>query len=101
MPQGHNRILKHQHTNNSMFLNSMDKFMYVIALIAPVMTIPQLIDVLQGNTKGVSPLTWGAYAFVSALWCIYGIFHKDKPLILTQFLLLILDGAIFFIVLIG
>ena len=68
--------------------------MYIIALIAPVMTIPQLLGVLGGHTAGVSLLTWGSYACVSMLWFFYGALHKDKPLMLTQFLLLMLDGTI-------
>ncbi len=73
----------------------MDDLMYVVALIAPVMTIPQLLQIWNHKgTQGVSLLTWGSYASVSGLWLIYGIVHKEKPFILTQFLLLILDSLI-------
>jgi uncharacterized protein with PQ loop repeat len=73
----------------------MDDLMYVVALIAPVMTIPQLLQIWNHKgTQGVSLLTWGAYALVSGLWLIYGIVHNEKPFILTQFLLLILDSLI-------
>lgn len=83
----------HKHTDLVRFF---DKTMYGIALIAPVMTIPQLYQVwILKQTQGVSLLTWGSYAGVSALWFAYGMLHKDKPLMLTQFLLLLLDGAIF------
>lgn len=93
MAQGHHHITKHTHASKSL-LKTMDKCMYIIALIAPIMTIPQLIDVFHGHVAGVSLLTWGAYAVVSGLWFLYGILHKDKPLMLTQFLLLLLDSAI-------
>lgn len=99
MTQGHHHIKKHTHKRENNLIILMDKLMYVIALIAPVMTIPQLVGVMNHHVAGVSLATWGAYAFVSALWLLYGILHKDKPLILTQFLLLILDGAIVIFVL--
>ena len=99
MAQGHHHILKHKHIKPNPFLYFMDRGMYIIALIAPIMTIPQLIDVFHGHVQGVSLLTWGAYAVVSGLWLVYGFFHKDKPLMLTQFLLLVLDGSIVFFVL--
>ncbi|HEX7042466.1 MAG TPA: SemiSWEET family transporter [Patescibacteria group bacterium] len=73
-----------------------DKVMYFVATIAPIMTIPQLYRVwVLRQTQGVSLLTWGGYAVVSGLWLIYAFIHKDKPIMLTNFLLLILDAAIF------
>lgn len=87
----HHIVKKHQKHSPHLF----DHLMYGIALIAPVMTLPQLYQVwVFRQTKGVSLLTWGAYAIVSGLWLAYGIHHKDKPLILTQCLLLLLDTGI-------
>lgn len=74
---------------------TMDHFMYFIALIAPIMTIPQLTQVwVDKSVHGISIWTWGAYAFVSALWLVYGAIHKEKPMMLTQALLLVLDSSI-------
>lgn len=84
-----------KNSNHSAKARVMDDLMYVVALIAPIMTIPQLLQIwTQKSTQGVSITTWGAYALVSGLWLIYGIVHKEKPFILTQFLLLILDSLI-------
>lgn len=72
-----------------------DKVIYLIALIAPLMTIPQMMDVWFGRkVDGVSLATWSAYAGVSALWIIYGLYHKEKPVILTNLLLFLFDTAI-------
>ncbi len=72
-----------------------DKLIYLIAIAAPLMTIPQLLEVwTQRKTQGVSLLTWGAYAAVSFLWVVYGLFHKEKPIILTNLLLFLLDFSI-------
>ncbi len=72
-----------------------DTFIYPLALAGPIMTVPQLLDVwTQRKVKEVSIVTWGAYAIVSFFWVIYGMFHKEKPIIITNFLLFILDTSI-------
>ena len=45
--------------------NLIDDFIYPIALIAPIMTIPQIFTIwVNHENNGVSIPTWGAYAFV-------------------------------------
>ena len=70
----------------------MDKLIYVVAIVGPIMTIPQVTKIwIDKNAAGVSIITWLAYAIASLFWVIYGIMHKEKPIILTSVLLLILD----------
>lgn len=47
-----------------------------------------------GNISGVSLHTWAAYAIVSAVWFVYGISHKEKPIVISGFSLFILDSII-------
>ena len=100
MGQGQYRTHLRNHANkkkdsHGVKARFMDDLMYVVAIIAPVMTIPQLMQVwVRKQSQGVSLLTWGAYAGVSVLWLIYAIIHKEKPVILSQFLMLILDFLI-------
>lgn len=73
----------------------LDKLIYLIALIAPIMTLPQILEIwMTHRTQGISLLTWGAYAGVSALWICYGLQHEEKPIILTNLLLFIFDTTI-------
>ncbi len=73
----------------------LDKLIYPIALIAPVMTIPQIVEVwTQRGVQGVSLLTWSAYTAVSVFWIIYGLQHKEKPIILANLLSFIFDASI-------
>jgi uncharacterized protein with PQ loop repeat len=75
--------------------NAIDKFMYGVALIAPFMTIPQLIRVWSSdNIEGISLITWGGFACVSVMWFIYALKHNEKPLMLTHFLLFVLNVSI-------
>lgn len=95
MAQGHHYIKRHKHSPRNAFFTSFDKFMYIVAFIAPVMTIPQFLDVwVHHQTQGVSLATWSAYALGSALWLVYGALHKDKILVLGNILIVGLDAAI-------
>lgn len=83
------------HKKNNSPKHFIDKLIYPIAVIAPIMTIPQLVQIIVSKkVQGISITTWGAYATVSALWVIYGLIHKEKPIILTNVLLFILDFLI-------
>lgn len=69
--------------------------MYILPLLAPIMTLPQLMDVWQNHQKAsVSVVTWGTYTILSGIWMLYGVLHKEKQLILVNLLLLFIDGAI-------
>ena len=69
--------------------------MYVIPLLSPVMTVPQLMEVWQHHQKAsISLTTWIAFTFLSVFWLFYGVIHKEKQIILVNFFNIFLDGAI-------
>jgi uncharacterized protein with PQ loop repeat len=62
-----------------------DKFMYLVGLFAPLMTVPQILKIwYYQDADGVSWLSWGGYMIGSLFWFIYGILHKEKPLIICN-----------------
>lgn len=62
-----------------------DRFMYVIGMGAPLMTVPQIIKIwYYQDAGGVSSLSWAGYAIGSFCWLIYGIVHNEKPLIFAN-----------------
>lgn len=70
----------------------LDKAIYFIAVFGPVMTIPQVLRIWRGkNATGVSVVSWSAYLFVAAFWLLYGIVHKEKPIIFTNILWIIFE----------
>ena len=70
----------------------MDKLIYFVALVGPIMTLPQVIKIwIEKNAAGISIITWFAYAVTSVFWIIYGLMHKEKPIIFTSVLLLLLN----------
>lgn len=69
-----------------------DTLIYFGGIIGPVMTVPQLYKIWSTkNATGVSFISWAAYAIGSAFWVWYGITHKQKPLIITYGLFLIIE----------
>ena len=72
--------------------NFMDRMIYVVGVFGPIMTIPQLSKIwIEQNAAGVSAISWTAYLIAAIFWLIYGIMHKETPIILTYSLWIILE----------
>lgn len=56
------------------------------------MTIPQLTKIwVEKNASGVSAVSWGAYLVTAIFWLLYGILHKEKPIIFTYSAWIVLE----------
>jgi uncharacterized protein with PQ loop repeat len=70
----------------------MDKAVLGVGVIGPIMTIPQIIKIyFYRNASGVSVISWATYLLCALVWFNYGILHKDKAIMLTYALWIILD----------
>ncbi|MBT4650943.1 hypothetical protein HOC13_00270 [Candidatus Woesearchaeota archaeon] len=90
----HKRKRKHQKLENFPHPNKgvrlLDKFILVIALLGPVMNVPQVFKIFYyQNPSGVSALTFTLLAVLNIPWLAYGFVHKEKPIILSSALWLI------------
>ena len=75
--------------------NTMDKMIYIVGLSGPVMSIPQLFNIwIDKNTSGVSRITWVAFLIIAMFWLMYGILHREKPIIMTYTGWIIMDALI-------
>ena len=76
--------------------NIMDKWIYGIALIWPLLTIPQVWMIWgKQSADSISLFTWGAYVLSAILWLTYGIIHKEKAIIFANILWMIVNIAVF------
>lgn len=67
------------------YIHWLDRFMLVIAVVGPLSDIPQIHRIYTTqNAAGVSLLTFIFYTAVSVLWLIYGLAHRQKPIILSS-----------------
>ena len=72
-----------------------DKGIYVIAALGPLSAFDQVWQIwATGNKSGVSLVMWLSWIPGAIFWLTYGLLHRDKPIILTQTLWLIMQIAI-------
>ncbi|HVW82515.1 MAG TPA: hypothetical protein VHC68_01025 [Candidatus Paceibacterota bacterium] len=73
----------------------LDYVIYVAAIAQPLALVPQALLVLDdGSASGASPLTWGLLGIIGIMWVFYGIVHKEKPIVLSNTLSVVLDFTI-------
>lgn len=78
------------------FKRFMDKFIYVVAICGPLVSIPQAFQIWYfKNAAGVSYFTWLGFFLGAIFWLIYGLMHKEKPIIIANILWIIIDLVIF------
>jgi len=69
-----------------------DKLVYAARIAAPILTVPQVLKIWIGKSAaGVSALTWGTYTITAVIWLAYGIAHKNKPIIISYGLWIVLE----------
>jgi uncharacterized protein with PQ loop repeat len=60
-------------------------FLYILALIGPIMTIPQAFLIWSTQSSvGVSLMSWGTYLLLSVFWLFHGLKIQDKLLIINN-----------------
>ena len=75
---------KSKKISNKKFIKYLDKFLMVVAITGPLMDLPQIFKIYYfKNAAGVSLLSWTLYAIFDIPWIIYGIVHKDKPIVVA------------------
>lgn len=63
---------------------SLDKLAYFTGLLMPIITLPQLFEVIiQHKTQGVSLVSWSFYMLGSLLFAYYGLRRKIKVMAIT------------------
>jgi uncharacterized protein with PQ loop repeat len=88
-------ILKEKFPPPNLGVNFLDKLVYLVAIVTPFATLPQIYTIWwEKKADGVSLLTWSLYIILGIPMFIYCWVHKEKPLILMYFLLLIVNGLV-------
>ena len=72
-----------------------DRLTYMVAIIEPVITIPQVYIIFHDRTaEGIALSSWVGYQLFTLIWLWYGIVHKEKVIIFYQICWFILQTAI-------
>lgn len=92
-----NRIRKNQIEKTSGLIRIIDNSAYLMGAITVAINVPQLISVWTApNTEGVSLISWIGFSVGSLFWLIYGVLHKEKPIIVINGGLIIVQALIVF-----
>ncbi len=86
-------LQEYPHPNK--WVGRLDTLVLTLAAIGPLFELPQLIDIYRNKSaQDVSFLTWFFFAFFGIPWLIYGIVHKEKPIIISYSLWIVIDTLI-------
>ena len=67
------------------WIRILDKMIYAVGIAGPIMTIPQLMKVwVDQNAAGLSIISWTSYLIIALIWTVYGIAHKEKPIVVAH-----------------
>ncbi|HEV7449032.1 MAG TPA: PQ-loop domain-containing transporter [Candidatus Paceibacterota bacterium] len=79
----------------SFWLRALDRVVLLAGVVGPIATIPQIINIYSTHSAGnVSALTFGVYAFFNIFWILYGLAHKEFPIVLTFCLWLVVNTIV-------
>lgn len=102
-PIHHMHIRKRMHQNLEQYPHPnkmkrmLDKSIYAIGVVGPIMTIPQIINVwIEKETSGISLLSWSTYTILALIWLFYGYVHKEKPIIIAHIFSFLVNFAVVF-----
>lgn len=73
----------HPFPANTKALRLLDKTVYVAGIISLVMMSPQLYVIfVEKNASGLAPISWITFALMNIPWIIYGLVHRERPLVI-------------------
>ena len=79
--------LHQQYPHPNKGIRFLDKLVLGVAFIMPLTALPQLYTIwVKHSTQGVSVLTWLLLTILSIPMVIYGIVHKEKPILFMYLL---------------
>lgn len=72
----------------------LDRVVMVVSILYPLSAVPQLIEIIEGNSDGVSVLSWLSFFTCAGLFLIYGLRHRVMPMIVSNSLWVVVDGLV-------
>ncbi|MFW6285970.1 MAG: hypothetical protein ACOC16_02255 [Nanoarchaeota archaeon] len=87
------KAMHHLHKKKpGLFNNTIEKLAYIAGIASPIVTLPQLIQIwIFKDASGISLITWISYLLIVVIMTLYGIIHKEKPLIIMYGSLIMID----------
>lgn len=73
---------------------ALDRAVMVVSILYPLSAVPQLIEIIHGNSAGVSVLSWLSFFVCAGLFLVYGLRHRVMPMIVSNSLWVVVDGLV-------
>ncbi|MEK7107430.1 MAG: hypothetical protein AAB899_04570, partial [Patescibacteria group bacterium] len=68
---------------------------YTAGILGPVISLPQVIIVYVGqDVAGISVISWLGWAILDIPFIIYGFAHKERPIIITYTLWMMINLSV-------
>jgi len=72
-----------------------DYIMYGVSICAPIVLLPQVYQIYaSGSVAGLSFSTWALFVGINLLWTAYGLIHRERLIVLSNFLMAILNFVV-------
>jgi uncharacterized protein with PQ loop repeat len=81
--------------SDKFWISMLDKLLMVIAIVSPLMTLPQIYQIyFYQSVEGLSFISWASWALFNLPWIAYGFVHKQKPIITMYILWFIMNSSV-------
>lgn len=68
--------------SRSLFIRILDRIVLVVGALGPLMSVPQVYHVYATHdASGLVAITWGGLAVLNVPWVLYGLVHREYPII--------------------
>lgn len=84
----------HRRKKSGNFKNILDHLIYVAAIFTPFALLPQVLQLFATKDVGsLSLTTWTILGVMNCVWLLYGTYHRESPIIITNALLAFFNFA--------
>lgn len=75
----------YEKTGNPGFARLLDRIMLPAGLMGPFLGIPQAAKIwIEKDASSMALSTWLLFLIPASLWSLYGIVHREKPIIICN-----------------
>ncbi|HET9850527.1 MAG TPA: hypothetical protein VFP35_02810 [Candidatus Saccharimonadales bacterium] len=88
--KSHHKLKKHTTAPNK----QLERLILIVAIVEPLTTIPQILQIYVSRSTGSSIVTWALYLAASVVWLVYGIKTRNLPIIVTDILWVLVEAMV-------
>lgn len=72
----------------------LDRVVLLVSIGYPLSALPQLFQIMHGNSAGVSVISWLSFFACAALFLVYGLRRRVMPMIVSNSLWVVIDALV-------